>query len=426
MKQTITFLFMIMLFIFPRLYAQDFWELLPFPDSLTITCLAVNQQGDIFVGTNTLTAYDGVFRSQDAGQTWELVLDMGLYGPMSIVINDSGVIFALGAWTGWYLTKSSDNGHTWESLSIPDYGGNVKIVTQGNDTLFVSQWASNGAVLLKSENGGLDWEVVFTTENHTSEYIHDIAIAPNGDIYISLNCYFPDMGGVYKSTDGGATWEFLGLLNHKVKEVEVNEQGDLFIGVSGNFVGGGGGIYAIYHDSPQMVECLFGPNVNGLAINSAGNIYASTGWPHGVMVSMDNGVSFTFNNSGLPYFPMGRIEKDSDDFIYALLDGPSSHIYRTTDSTVGIQQISKDTRSCHVQVTPNPVKNTMSGKFYEDIPDGIYFYTISDLNNRMILKDKLNFLQNSFSIDISFLPPGFYLLGINCNGYAFSAKIIKI
>jgi hypothetical protein len=83
MKQLTTFLLAILLFLFPRLYAQDFWELMPFPDSLTITCLAVNQQGDIFVGTNTLTAYDGVFRSQDAGQTWELVLDMGLYGPAS-------------------------------------------------------------------------------------------------------------------------------------------------------------------------------------------------------------------------------------------------------------------------------------------------------------------------------------------------------
>jgi hypothetical protein len=426
MKQTISFLFVLLLFPFPRLYAQDFWEVLPFPDSLTITCLAINQQGDIFVGTNTMTAYDGVFRSQDEGQTWEFVLDMGLYGPASIAITDDGIIFVLGGGLGWHLTKSFDNGQTWESLSMPDYGGKVKIVAQGNDTLFVSQWASNGAMLLKSENGGLDWEVVFTTEDHTSEYIHDIAIAPNGDIYISLSCFFPDMGGVYKSTDGGATWEFLGLLNHQVKEVEVNGQGDLFIGVYSNFLGGGGGIYAIYHDNPQMVECLFGPNVNGLAINSAGHIYAGIGWPDGVIVSKDNGVSFNFENSGLPNFPMGSIEKDSEDFIYALLDGPSNRIYRTTSPTVGIQQVSRDKRSYHLLVTPNPVNKTLKGTFYEDTPDGIYSYTITDLNNSLILKDWLNLSQNSFSIDIFFLPSGFYLLGINCNGYAFSAKIIKI
>ena len=427
MKQTIAFLFMILLFLFPRLYAQDFWELLPFPDSLTITCLAVNQQGDIFVGTNTITAYDGVFRSQDEGQNWELVLDMGLYGPMSIVINDSGVIFALGAWTGWYLTKSSDNGQTWESLSIPDYGGNVKIVAHGNDTLFVSQWASSGAMLLKSENGGLDWEVVFTTENHVSEYIHDIAIAPNGDIYISLMCFFPDMGGVYKSTDGGVTWDFLGLLNHQVKEVEVNEQGDLFIGVYSNFLEGGGGIYAIYHDNPQMVECLLGPDVNGLVINSAGHIYAGTGWPDGVIVSKDNGITFDFENSGLSPGAKGELYCDTQDFIYALSgSAPSNRIYRTVEPTVtGTYRFNKHIKGYKILIYPNPVFEILQGRIYADILDGMYSYTISDISGRKSIWDQLNLVQGEFSIDISILPSGVYILNIFYKGSEHSEKIIK-
>ncbi|HBZ68082.1 MAG TPA: hypothetical protein DEO70_14710 [Bacteroidales bacterium] len=232
-------------FLFTRISAQDYWKLLPFPDSVNITCLAVTGQGDIFVGTNTTTAYDGVFCSHDEGQTWELALDMGENGPISIAINKSGAIFVLGSGVGWHLTKSTDNGVTWESLSIPDYGSKVKIVTQGDDTLFVSQWASDGGRLLKSENGGVDWSLVFATELHVSEYISDIAIGPNGDIYISLSCFSPDMGGVYKSTDGGITWEFLGLENHQVKDVEVNEQGDLFAGVYYDFLEGGGGRFCI-------------------------------------------------------------------------------------------------------------------------------------------------------------------------------------
>ena len=157
-KKNIILLFQL-LFLSNLAFSQDFWELLPFPDSLKISCLAINQQGDIFVGTNTQLVDDGVFRSQDAGQSWELVLEMGASGPASIAINKSGEIFILGGMPGWYLTKSSDNGQSWESLSIPDFGFPVKIVAQGTDTLFVSQWASNGAMLLKSENGGIDWEV---------------------------------------------------------------------------------------------------------------------------------------------------------------------------------------------------------------------------------------------------------------------------
>ncbi|MBE0663460.1 MAG: T9SS type A sorting domain-containing protein [Bacteroidales bacterium] len=424
MKQLTTFLLAILLYLFPRLYAQDFWELMPFPDSLTITCLAVNQQGDIFVGTNTLTAYDGVFRSQDAGQTWELVLDMGLYGPSSIAITDNGVIFVLGGGPGWYLTKSSDNGQTWESFSMPDYGGSVKIVVQGEDTLYVSQWASSGAMLLKSENGGLDWEVVFTTENHVSEYISDIAIAPNSDIFVSLDCFYPNMGGVYKATDDGATWEFLGLLNHKVIAVEVNEQGDLFIGVRDNSLGIGWAIYAVYHDNPQMVECLDGPAVYDLAINSAGHIYASTGL--GVMVSKDNGFTFDFENSGLPLGAKGELYCDTEDYIYALSGGaPSNIIYRTVEPTVGIKELSNFASSHNIQIAPNPVQGLFQGRFNGNIPDGTYAYTISGLSGNNIVEGSLMLSQNSFSIDISFLPPGFYLLKVNCDGFVYTSKIIK-
>jgi hypothetical protein len=424
MKQTIAFLFMILLFPFPRLYAQDFWELLPFHNNHNISSMKIGSAGEIFVGTVSGNQDNGLFRSTDSGQTWEKILNTENFQIYTFSINAMGHIFV--STGGFYpLRASFNNGITWDTIPIPINSGIAKIEFLGQDTILMGTSQSNGAILLSTSDLGVNWDTLFLTENHTSEYIHDIAIAPNGDIYISLSCFFPDMGGVYKSTDAGATWEFLGLLNHQVKEVEVNEQGDLFIGVYSNFLEGGGGIYAIYHDSPQIVECLFGHNVNGLAINSAGHIYAGTGWPHGVMVSKDNGVNFNFNNSGLPYFPMGRIEKDSDDFIYALLDGPSNHIYRTTSSTVGIQQIIIDTRSCHVLITPNPVNNTLKGTFYGDIPDGIYAYAISDLTNKMILKDKLKFSQNSFSIDISFLPPGFYILKVNCNGITYTSKIIK-
>ncbi len=406
--------------------SQDFWELLPFPDSLDISCLAVNQQGDIFVGTNTNTAYDGVFRSQDDGQTWELVLDMGVYGPSSIAINESGEIFVLGGGPGWDLTKSSDNGQTWQSFTMPDYGGKVKIVAQGNDTLFVSQWAANGALLLKSENGGLDWEVVFTTENHTSEYIHDITISPDGTIFISLNCFFPDMGGVYKSTNGGTSWEFIGLLQHQVTEVELNTQGDLFIGVYSNFLGGGGGVYAVYHDNPQIVECIFGPNVLGLALNSAGHIYAGTAWPHGILVSTDNGLSFHFENNGLPYYPIGKIESDNDDYVYALMESNSHFIYRSIEPTVtSVKDINISEPNKVLSISPNPSNNMVVGRFNTTITDGLYDFRITELSGRNISCNKINIGKSTFGLDVSHLLPGFYVLTVYINESVYSANIIK-
>jgi photosystem II stability/assembly factor-like uncharacterized protein len=407
-------------------YAQDFWEVLPFPDSLEITCLAFNKQGDIFVGTNTNTANDGIFRSQDDGQTWELVLDMGLYGPASIAITNGGHIFSLGGSPGFYLSKSGDNGLTWESLPIPDYGGNVKIVSKGNDTLFVSQWAANGALLLKSVNGGFDWEIIFTTENHTSEYVADIALAPNGDICIGLGCFMPDMGGLYRSTNGGADWEFLGLFNRMVQNLEYNSQGDLIIGVRGGF-DGSGGIYAIYHNNPnQIVECYAGPNVNGLTLNSAGHIYAGTAWPDGVTVSINNGLTFNYENSGLPNFPIGEMERDFDDYVYARLDGPSNLIYRSKYTTVTeVNQLLVYDSVDKLIIYSNPVHQVLRGIIDDDTFDGMYDYTITDMTGKQIACNQLFLSQNTLSLNVSFLSQGSYIFHLFCNGFRYSAKIIK-
>jgi hypothetical protein len=45
------------------MHEQDFRELLPFPDTLDIACVTINQDGDIFATTNTQYVTDGVFRS---------------------------------------------------------------------------------------------------------------------------------------------------------------------------------------------------------------------------------------------------------------------------------------------------------------------------------------------------------------------------
>lgn len=424
-KKHIIVLFQL-LFLSNLAFSQDFWQLLPFPDSLAITCLAINQQGDIFVGTNTQLVNDGVFRSQDAGQTWELILDMGVYGPSSIAINESGEIFVLGGGPGWDLTKSSDNGQTWQSFTMPDYGGKVKIVAQGNDTLFVSEWASNGAMLLKSENGGLDWEVIFSTENHTSEFVADIVFAPNGDICIGLGCYLPDMGGLYKSTSGGADWEFLGLFNRMVENLEYNEQGDLIIGVRGGY-DGTGGIYAIYHDDPdQIVECLAGPNINGLALNSAGHIYAGTAWPDGILVSTDNGLSFHFENNGLPYYPIGGIESDNDDYVYALMESNSHFIYRSIEPTVtSVKDINISEPNKVLSISPNPSNNMVVGRFNTTITDGLYDFRITELSGRNISCNKINIGKSTFGLDVSHLLPGFYVLTVYINESVYSANILK-
>ncbi len=77
-------------------------------------CLAVNSQGDIFVGCY----FTGVYRSTDIGLTWENVkydIDAS-----SIVIDNEGKIFCTNAGQNFIhnlgVSFSADNGQTWDTL----------------------------------------------------------------------------------------------------------------------------------------------------------------------------------------------------------------------------------------------------------------------------------------------------------------------
>jgi photosystem II stability/assembly factor-like uncharacterized protein len=408
-------------------FAQDFWEILPFPDNQNISTLKVNSAGEIFVGTVTGYQDNGIFRSDNDGLTWEMMLNTRNFQIFAMSINSIGNIF-VGTGDGFYpFLASFDNGLSWDTIPVPFSTGFGEIAFYGQDTVLVGTGAYNGAIVLSTSDLGMSWDTLFLTENHTSEYVADIAIAPNGDISIGLGCYLPDMGGLYRSTNGGAEWEFLGLFNRMVENLEYNAQGDLIIGVRGGF-DGTGGIYSIYHDNPyQIVECLPGANVNGLVLNSSGDCYAGTGGPNGIIRSTDNCQSFEFVNGGLPIGAMGSIEKDNNDYIYALTDVSSHYLYRTSNPTVtGVHLFSENTRNSGIFIYSNPVVELLQGRIINNVTDGKYDYTITDIAGKQIASSQLFLSQNAFSLNILILTQGFYVLNIYCNEYKYSAKIMKI
>ncbi|MGV8112149.1 hypothetical protein SDC9_24929 [bioreactor metagenome] len=401
-------------------FSQDFWEILPFPDNQNISTLKVNSAGEIFVGTVTGYQDNGIFRSDNDGLTWEMILNTRNFQIFAMSINPIGNIF-VGTGDGFYpFLASFDNGLSWDTIPVPFSSGFGEIAFYGQDTVLVGTGAYNGAIVLSTPDLGISWDTLFLTENHTSEYVADIAISPNGDIAIGLGCHLPDMGGLYRSTNGGTEWEFLGLFNRMVENLEYNEQGDLIIGVRGGY-DGTGGIYAIYHDNPdQIVERLAGPNINGLALNSAGHIYAGSGWPHGVWVSTDNGLSFHLENSGLPYCPIGNIELDNDDYIYALLEGGSHFIYRTTCTTVtGVNKLPGYNNNGSLFIFPNPASDFISIKEI-------------GLNNEIsvIFYNQLGLITSTIEltsdrVDISHLEKGIYIVEIKSNSGVGRQKFIK-
>jgi photosystem II stability/assembly factor-like uncharacterized protein len=178
----------------------------------------------------------GVWRTRDAGQTWENISDNyfgGSIGAVAVSESDPNVIYAgegeqtlrNNVISGWGIWKSTDAGTTWKHIGLRDsrHIARIHIHPKNPDIVYVAAmgnlWKPNDMRgIFRSTDGGETWKKIL--------YINDTAMAgdlsmdPNNPriLYAATwnmkrNGYRMDSGGpdskLWKSTDGGDTWENL-------------------------------------------------------------------------------------------------------------------------------------------------------------------------------------------------------------------------
>ncbi|MBD3637850.1 MAG: glycosyl hydrolase [Crocinitomicaceae bacterium] len=133
-------------------------------------------------------------------------------------------LFYMGS-TGGGVWKTKNGGHTWENISDGYFGGSIgaiavsssdnNVLYAGGGEVTVRGNVSYGYGVHKSENGGRTWTHVGLDK---SRHIPRIRIHPkNPDIVYAAvlgDLYKPtEERGVYKTTDGGKTWERVLFVN---------------------------------------------------------------------------------------------------------------------------------------------------------------------------------------------------------------------
>ncbi len=170
----------------------------------------------------------GVFRTRDGGRTWSKVLfidqDTGC-SDIDIDASNPRVLYA-GMWTfrrrPWRfddggkqtaLYKSTDGGDTWNKLggrgmpTEPMARIGVSVSRSHPHVVYMITETPTQGTLFRSDDAGASWRMVHEERNINFRpfYYSDVRVDPtNPEVVWSLS------GGLYKSTDGGRTFESVG------------------------------------------------------------------------------------------------------------------------------------------------------------------------------------------------------------------------
>jgi len=229
----------------PRMHAQEFdpsifsgmrWRMIgPFRGDPAVTATGVPGQPNVFyfgaVG-------GGVWKTTNAGRTWTPIFDaepIASIGAIAVAPSDPSIIYVgsgeadmrndISYGNGMY--KSMDAGKTWTRIGLEDSRqiGQIVVDPHNPDRLWVAALghaygANPERGVFRSTSGGLTWEKVLFKDENTGAI--DLALDPRDarTIYAVLwqtrrppwDVYPPSYGagsGLYKSTDGGDTWQQL-------------------------------------------------------------------------------------------------------------------------------------------------------------------------------------------------------------------------
>jgi len=182
------------------------------------------------------SAAGGVFKSEDGAATWKYIssqIPVPSVGAMAIAPSNPNLI-----WVGTGEANlrndispgggvffSPDAGASWRSMVLEDVGqiANIIVSPASPDVVFVAAfghaWAPNTERgVFRSTNGGRSWKKVLYVDEKTGA--SDLVMDPSNPLILYAGMWqaqrYPWMmisggnsSGIYRSTDGGETWQKL-------------------------------------------------------------------------------------------------------------------------------------------------------------------------------------------------------------------------
>ena len=219
----------------PSFFQDMKWRMIgPHRAGRTIGAVGVPQQPNVFyMGVNN----GGVWKTTDYGRTWEPIFDdqpTGSVGDVAVAPSNPNVIYVgtgegvqrpdLSIGDGVY--KSVDGGKIWKNMGLKDGQqiGGLAVHPTNENIVFVAvlghpYGANTERGVYRSKDGGNTWERVLYKDENTGAI--QVTIDPKNPDIIYADLWASRLGpwengqwqgpesGLYKSIDGGTTWKKL-------------------------------------------------------------------------------------------------------------------------------------------------------------------------------------------------------------------------
>lgn len=303
----------------------------------------------VWVGTGELNSQrsvsygDGIYRSDDGGKSWT---NMGLKKSehiSKIVIDprNSNVVYVAAQGPLWGpggdrgLFKTSDGGKTWKNvLKISENTGVSDIAQdpEDPDVLYASAYQRRRHVftlidggpesaLYKSTDGGATWNKLKSGLPSGEVGRIGVAVSPaDHNVVYAIVEASEDKGGIFRSRDRGATWEkqnkwdvgamYYGLVIPDPKNVDRIYVPNVFIMVSDD---GGKNLHRLGEKSKHVDN-------HAIWIDPNDTNYLLVGCDGGVYESYDRGVNWSFK-SNLPVTQFYDVAVDNSAPYYYVYGG---------------------------------------------------------------------------------------------------------
>ncbi|MBI5733297.1 T9SS type A sorting domain-containing protein [Candidatus Jorgensenbacteria bacterium] len=253
-------------------------------------------------------AYDHMWR-QVNDTTWSKIIlyeccntypTVTPYRP--ILSNNQGKMWQVDdkIWNDGIIWQSTDNGVTWGNIAVTGLPTTPlpSLAFDSSGYLLGGSWrvSSVGGGVYRSTDDGATWTLLGT--DSTRAGLDTVGVLSVGTR--EANIFAGTAKGLYRSTNNGVNWTKLSNIfsNAQVVSVAFNSGGDVFIGTGDN---GNGGLYRSTDNGANWTEVLHlgEHHFTSVSINSSGTIFVAGLANDGLYRSTNNGDTWQTINSGL-------------------------------------------------------------------------------------------------------------------------------